>query len=125
MLRLFFNAERFAPAVEFHHPEPPRVVHAVAENRGAMVFFRIDDGLAQDFAEPRPVKDVVPEDHGAAAAADKALAEKERLREAVRGRLHHVRKLQAELFAAAEQLGKPRGVQRRRENQDLPNAGKH
>ena len=70
-------------------------------------------------------KYVVAEHQRAGVAVDKRFADQERLREAVRARLHGVAEFETPLAAVAEQLLETRRVLRRRDQQDLGDTGEH
>ncbi len=83
------------------------------------------DALPQARAQPRPVEDVVAQDEGDALVADEVGADEERLREAFRARLRGVGHRDAEVRPIPQQPLELRLVLRRRDDQDLPDAGHH
>jgi hypothetical protein len=71
------------------------------------------------------IEDVVTEHQGAGGIADKLGADDEGLCEPIRTRLHGVLQVDAPLATVAQQLFKTRRVLRRRDDQDVQNAGQH
>ena len=120
--RLFFEADGLARLVEFDHPITLGIVHVVGEDRGAAGLLSCRRQVVGKFVA---VEDVVAENQGAVTTADEVTADDEGLGQAVRTRLDGVLQVQAPLAAIAEQLLEARRVLRRRDDQDVPDAGQH
>lgn len=110
--------------IELHDAEALGVVHVVAEDRGPPRP-RVLDGLLQVAAEAVAVEDVVAEHECARLAVDEALADGERLGQAVRARLLGVGEVHSVARAVPEQALEVRQVRRRGDDQDVPDARQH
>src|SRR5580692_1637809 len=116
--RLFFDADGVAFGIEFDYAVALRIVDAIGENDGAAVEGR---GALKVQRERLAVKNVVAEDKGASVAADEVAADNESLGEAVWTRLNGVTEVQSPLASVAEELGKTRGILRRRNDEYVAN----
>ena len=110
--------------VELHDAEALGVVDVVAEDRGPPRL-GVLDGARQVARQAVAVEDVVAEHQGARLAGDEALADGERLREAVRRGLLGVGEVHAVARAVPEQALEVGQVGRGGDDQDVPDARQH
>ncbi len=111
-----------ARLVELHHAEALRVVHVVAEHRGAVL---ARGGLAQQSRQAAAVEDVVAQDKGAAITIEELLTDDESLGQTVRRGLHGIGHVHAERRAILEQLLEVGQIGRGGDEQDVANARQH
>ena len=121
-LGLFLDAERAAVVIEVHHAVALRIVHVVGEDAGT---FGAGRRTVEQVLQVVAVEDIVAQHQRARGAADKLAAEDERLRQAVRARLHAVTQVQAPAAAVTEQRLETRRVLRRADDEDVADAGEH
>ena len=124
VLRLLLDGDGAALAVELHDAEALGVVHVVAEH-GGTARPRVLHGLPQVPGQAVAVEDVVAQHERAGLPADEFLADGEGLGEAVRARLLGVGQVHAVARAVAQQPLEVRQVGRRRDDEDVADAGEH
>src|SRR5439155_19657997 len=95
---------------------------ATGEDGGALAAGR---GGREGRGKAGAVEEVVPERQGDVIVADESPADEERLRERVGPGLHVVADAEPELAAVAEETLKRSLVLRRRNDEDVPDAGEH
>ena len=122
---LFLHAEDLAVGVELDDAEPLGVLHIVAKDGAAAAFLGVVRRILQDAGEAVAIKDVVPQDHGAAVAADELLPEDEGLGQPVGRGLDLILQMDAVLAAVPQQMLEAGGVLRRRDDEDILDAGQH
>ena len=124
MGRLLLDGDRVVVPVELDDAEALRVVHAVAEDRRPPGL-RARGRAAQVAREAVAVEDVVAQDQRARAARHEPPAVVEGARQAVGLGLHRVGEGDPELGAVAQQALEVGRVLRRRDDEDVADAGKH
>ena len=120
--RLLLDRQQPARAVRLGHAVAFRVPHPVAE-QGAAGVERSRSG--QLSAQAVPVEDVVTEDQCRGVATDVLGADVERLGQAVGLGLYRVAQRDAQVAAVAEQADELLLLVRRRDDQDVADAGQH
>ena len=123
-LGLLLDGDGAALAVELNDAEALRVVHVVAEDRGA-ARLGVLDGARQVARQAVAVEDVVAEHEGARLPFDELLADGEGLRQTVRARLLGVGQVHAVARAVPEQALEVGEVRRGGDDQDVPDARQH
>ena len=121
---LFLDGDGAALPVELNDAEALRVVHVVAEDRGA-ARLGVLDGACQVARQAVAVEDVVAEDERARLAVNELLADGEGLRQAVRRGLLGIGEVHAVAGAVPEQALEVGQVGRRGDDQDVPDARQH
>src|SRR6202012_749047 len=102
-LRFFFEADCTALRIELHHAVAMRILDGIGEHgRTALELRRVLKLAGESLA----VKNVVAEHKRAGLSRDEILADKKRLREAVRAGLHGVADIQPPAVPVAQELGK-------------------
>src|ERR1700730_13861753 len=81
--------------------------------------------LMQTVSKIVTVENIVAKNERTWRAADKLLTNNQRLRQAIRRRLHSILKAHAPLLAGAEQALEERRVRRGGDDQNLANSGEH
>src|SRR5262245_35430998 len=121
-LRLLLEADRVPGAVELDDAVALGISHPVAEHGGA----RLSGGSApQELREAVAVEDVVTEGQRYGVIADEGAADDERLGQALGARLHGIIDREPEMTAILEQAAEGLLVLRRRDHQNLADAGEH
>ena len=108
--------------VELDHAITLGIVDRISEDGRAIV---LRGGLANDFAQPGAVKDVVAEHERDRIAADEFAADDERFGKSVGRCLLGVRQSDPERAAIAQQRFEPRQIARGRNDQYLADPGEH
>ena len=119
---LFLDGDGLAVLIKLHHAEALRILHIVAEHRGALLLLRRP---AQMLAQAGAVEDVVAQNHGGPVVADELLAQNKGLGQSVRRRLHLVAQPDAVLTAVAQKALKIGQVGGGGDDEDVPDARKH
>ena len=125
MLGFLLDGHGLLVRVELDHAVTFRIVHVVAEHGRALAVLRLRLRLAQRGAQSIAVEDVVAEHERARLARDELLAQQERLRQTIRGRLHHVGEFHTVLAAVAKQAFEIRQVLRRGDDENVTGTGHH
>ena len=123
--RLLLDGDGVVVLVELHHAEALRVVHAVAEDRGAAARLSVGGGPPQVAGEPVAVEDVVAEHERARLARAELAADDEGLGQPVRRGLLGVGEADAEVRAVPEQALEVGQVGRGGDDQDVADARQH
>ena len=111
--------------VKLHNTETLRVIHIVAEDRGAIAICGTIDSIFQSAIDAMAGKNIVPQHHGHRIIAYEIRADNKCLRQSVRRRLHRIAEMQPELAAILQKSLKSRRICRCRNNQDIPDACIH
>src|SRR5699024_6106734 len=125
MRGLFLHAQHLAVGVELDDAEPLGVLDVVAKDGAAAIVLGVVDRVLQNAGEAVAIEDIVAQNHRAAVAADELLAQDERLGQAVGGRLDFILQVDAVLAAVPQQVLEAGGVLRRRDDEDILDAGQH
>ena len=125
MLGFLLDGHGLLVRVELDHAVTLRIVHVVAEHGRALTVLRLRLRLAQRGAQTVAVEDVVAQHERTRLTRDELLAQQERLRQTIRGRLHHIGEFHAILAAVAKQSLEVRQVLRRGDDKDVTDAGHH
>ena len=125
MRRLLLDGHGLLVLVELDHAITLRIVHVIAEHARTFTGLGLRHGLTQGRAQAIAVEDVVAQHQCARLTCNELLAQEERLREPVRGRLHLVREAHAVMRAVAQEPFKVRQVLRRADDQDVADPGHH
>jgi len=125
MLRLLFDRKAIPRFIEFCNSITLRVVHPVTEHRGVAILLGRADRLPKHAREACAVEDVVAQDEAHRVFADEFLADKERLGQAVRGRLFRVLQAETVIRAVAKQATEARKVLRCRDQKNIPEPRQH
>ena len=110
--------------VKLHHAETLGVGHIVAEHGSSSVFGGVPRA-GEDVGKTVAVEDIVAQYHGAGIVPDKFLANQKRLCQPIGRRLNGILQTDAKMAAVPQQILKPRGIRRGRNDQNIPNSGKH
>lgn len=122
---LLLDGDRVVALVELHDAEALRVVHAVAEDRGALPRLGAGHRAAQPAGEAVSVEDVVAQDQGRGLAGAEVTAYDEGLRQAVGLGLLGVGERHAEVRAIPQQSLEVGEVRRGGDDQDVPYPRQH
>lgn len=121
-LRFFFDGERVAILVKFHHAEALRVADVVAEDgRAALPGSR----APEQPPEIGPVKDVIPQNQRHRVLPDKIFADDERLGQAIGRGLDGIGDTDSELASVSEESLKSGLIFGRGNDQDIPYPRQH
>ena len=120
--RLLLKAHGSAGVVELHHPVGLRLVDLVGEDRRPVLAV---GGVLQQPAHPGAEEDIVAQHQGGALVADEVLADQERLRQPFGLRLNRILDPEPEVRTILKQPAVVVDVLRRRDDQDVPDAGQH
>src|SRR5699024_9838336 len=113
------------PGVKLHDAKALGVLHIVAKDGAAAVVLGVVHRVFQNAGKSVAVEDIVPQDHSAAVPAGELLPQDERLGQPVGGGLHLVLQADAVLAAVPQQVLEAGGVLRRRDDEDVLDAGQH
>ena len=122
--RLFLDGDAFAGGVELRHAVAFRIADPVAENGGEPAR-SVGNRLLQLRFEPGTVEDIVSQHHAGRIVPDELSADDEGLRKAIRRGLLRIGKPNTVIGPVSEQPAEARQVIRRRDDEDIPDAGHH
>ena len=125
LLRFLLDRDGLSFFVEGDNAEALRIIHVIPEDRSPAAGLRVLDGGLHALLQTMPEENVVPEDHRDFVGSDEFLPDDEGLCESVRAGLDRIAQVDAELMSVAEQLAETRCVLRRRDDQNLPDTGRH
>ncbi|MNP42693.1 hypothetical protein D3C76_1364760 [compost metagenome] len=117
-LRLFLDRQHTALLVEFGYAVALWIMHVISKYRRPYI---PAIGAQQQRLEIMAVENVVAQYQGGRIITDEIRADSERLRQAVRARLHGIGKVQAPLRTIAQQLLEARCVLWRGDDEDVAN----
>jgi len=120
---LLLDRHGLSVPIRLDDPKPLRVADAVPEHgRSLLASVR---RIFQEGREALPVKDVVSQNQGHAVRPNKVLSDGERLRDALRLRLHGVLQVNPQVRPVAQQPLKGVLVPGRSDHQNVPDPGQH
>ena len=115
LLRLLFDRQRLAFAVELHHPVAFGIIDVIPKDRGAS--FEISESFVK---RVRSIEDIVAQNQCDCVLTDERLRNKKRLGDAFRFRLLAILDSQAPRVPVSEQLPETRQILRRGNQAKLP-----
>ena len=122
---LLLYREALAFRAYLSHAVPLGIAHLVSEYRCPALLLRISDSPLKERAESASIENIVSKHQAGGIFADEIRPYDERLRQAVRGRLHRILEVDPVIRPVTQQAAEGRKVLRSADNEYVTDSGKH